>query len=97
MKTALITGITGQDGMHLTKLLLGLDYRVVGICRDAQSMKAVNFGLMFPGVKVHTRPTETEKILRVATACAASCIKNWEAAMSKVPITSAVSKTYLLM
>ena len=62
MKTALITGITGQDGMHLTKLLLGLDYRVVGICRDAQSMKAVNFGLMFPDVKVHTRPTETEKI-----------------------------------
>ena len=62
MKTALITGITGQDGMHLTKLLLGLDYRVVGICRDAQSMKAVNFGLMFPEVKVHTRPTETEKI-----------------------------------
>jgi GDPmannose 4,6-dehydratase len=62
MKTALITGITGQDGLHLTELLLGLDYRVVGTCRDSRSLKAARFGLMFPEVKLHTRPTETEKI-----------------------------------
>jgi len=30
-KTALITGITGQDGAYLAKLLLGKDYRVVGL------------------------------------------------------------------
>ena len=62
MKVALITGITGQDGVHLTKLLLDLEYRVVGTCRDSQSLKAAKFGLVFPDVKVHTRPTETEKI-----------------------------------
>jgi len=33
MKTALITGITGQDGSYLAELLLKKDYRVVGLKR----------------------------------------------------------------
>ena len=33
MKTALITGITGQDGSYLAELLLKKGYRVVGIKR----------------------------------------------------------------
>src|SRR5580765_8586517 len=32
-KRALITGITGQDGSHLTEYLLGLGYEVHGIVR----------------------------------------------------------------
>lgn len=32
-KTALITGITGQDGSYLAELLLGKGYRVVGLVR----------------------------------------------------------------
>lgn len=36
MKTALISGITGQDGAYLAKLLLGKGYRVFGTSRDAQ-------------------------------------------------------------
>jgi GDPmannose 4,6-dehydratase len=31
MKTALITGITGQDGRHLAKLLLSQNYQVFGM------------------------------------------------------------------
>lgn len=31
MKTALITGVTGQDGRHLAKLLLSKDYQVFGM------------------------------------------------------------------
>lgn len=38
--TALITGITGQDGAYLTKLLLGKGYRVYGAYRRTSS---VNF------------------------------------------------------
>jgi GDPmannose 4,6-dehydratase len=34
LKTALITGISGQDGAYLAKLLLGRNYRVVGTSRD---------------------------------------------------------------
>lgn len=33
MKTALITGITGQDGAYLAKHLVGLGYRVIGLYR----------------------------------------------------------------
>jgi GDPmannose 4,6-dehydratase len=33
MKTAIITGITGQDGSHLAELLLEKDYKVVGMVR----------------------------------------------------------------
>jgi GDPmannose 4,6-dehydratase len=33
MKTALITGFTGQDGTFLTRLLLSKNYRVIGLCR----------------------------------------------------------------
>jgi len=36
MKTALIIGVTGQDGAYLAKLLLEKGYRIVGTSRDAQ-------------------------------------------------------------
>lgn len=35
MKSALITGITGQDGAYLTKFLLNKGYKVIGTSRDA--------------------------------------------------------------
>jgi GDPmannose 4,6-dehydratase len=37
MKTALITGITGQDGSYLAELLLSKGYRVVGIVRRSST------------------------------------------------------------
>ena len=37
MKTALITGITGQDGSYLTELLLGKGYEVHGLIRRAST------------------------------------------------------------
>lgn len=37
MPTALITGITGQDGSYLAELLLGKGYRVVGIARRSST------------------------------------------------------------
>ena len=40
MKTALITGITGQDGAYLTELLLSKGYTVYGTYRRTSS---VNF------------------------------------------------------
>ena len=36
-RTALITGITGQDGSYLAEHLIDLDYRVVGITRRTSS------------------------------------------------------------
>lgn len=40
MKTALITGITGQDGCYLAELLLGKGYRAIGAVRDIDSAAA---------------------------------------------------------
>src|SRR5476649_2809982 len=37
MKTALITGITGQDGSYLAELLLAKGYKVVGIVRRSST------------------------------------------------------------
>src|SRR5213596_1958208 len=37
MKKALITGITGQDGSYLAKLLLSKDYEVHGVIRRAST------------------------------------------------------------
>jgi len=38
MQTALITGITGQDGSYLAELLLKKGYRVVGVARRASTI-----------------------------------------------------------
>ena len=37
MKTALITGVTGQDGSYLAELLLEKGYKVHGVKRRASS------------------------------------------------------------
>ena len=49
MKTAIITGITGQDGAYLSKLLLEKEYKVVGITRSLQT-GSLN-GLSFLGIE----------------------------------------------
>jgi GDPmannose 4,6-dehydratase len=41
-KTALICGISGQDGAYLARLLLGRGYRVVGTSRDAAMASFIN-------------------------------------------------------
>lgn len=39
MKTALVTGVTGQDGSYAAELLLGRGYRVVGTVRGASGVR----------------------------------------------------------
>lgn len=42
MKRALITGVSGQDGAYLARLLLSKGYQVYGASRDAYSSTSVN-------------------------------------------------------
>ena len=49
MRTALITGITGQDGAYLSKFLLNKGYKVVGITRNLQVGNIT--GLSYLGVE----------------------------------------------
>jgi len=55
MKTAVVFGVTGQDGSYLTDLLLSKDYRVIGVARRSsvdtterldKNIKNVNFTLI---------------------------------------------------
>jgi len=44
MKVAIITGITGQDGAYLTKLLLDNNYKVIGLVRgNSNKYKGLNY------------------------------------------------------
>ncbi len=51
MKTALITGVTGQDGAYLTKLLLEKGYKVFGAVRRISSQNL--WRLQYLGIENH--------------------------------------------
>ena len=48
LKRALVTGITGQDGHHLTKLLLSKGYEVHGIVNGQRNSREHTFSQTFP-------------------------------------------------
>ena len=50
MPTALITGITGQDGAYLAQLLLGKGYTVVGLMRRSASSDVIGERLRWLGI-----------------------------------------------
>jgi GDPmannose 4,6-dehydratase len=54
MKRALITGITGQDGLYLSELLLGKGYRVYGLIRGQNNPKADLVRAVVPDVTLLT-------------------------------------------
>jgi GDPmannose 4,6-dehydratase len=51
-KKAFITGITGQDGIHLSQLLLSKNYDVTGMVSGQRSKASENFRNLFPDVKI---------------------------------------------
>ena len=48
-KTAIVTGITGQDGPYLAKFLLEKDYKVYGLCKTHSSPNLEN--LLYLGIE----------------------------------------------
>ncbi|MBC7678946.1 MAG: GDP-mannose 4,6-dehydratase, partial [Pseudorhodobacter sp.] len=53
-KTALITGVTGQDGLYLSELLLEKGYEVYGLVRGQNNPKLPLLQELLPDVKVVT-------------------------------------------
>lgn len=73
MKTALITGITGQDGAYLARFLLGRGYRVHGLLRRSASADVIGERLRWLGIEadvemVDADLTDLSSILRVVEA-----------------------------
>jgi GDPmannose 4,6-dehydratase len=63
---ALITGITGQDGTHLTKLLLSKGYDVHGVINGQKNAPHIAFQSMFPEVTLHHADlTDLSSLIRV--------------------------------
>jgi len=55
MPTALITGVTGQDGAYLTQLLLNRGYTVIGLMRRSASSDVIGERLRWLGVLDHVQ------------------------------------------
>lgn len=52
MPTALITGVSGQDGSYLAELLLAKEYRVVGVTRNARRALETEYARALAGVEL---------------------------------------------
>ena len=55
MPTALITGITGQDGSYLSELLLGKGYQVHGIVRRTSSIDRSRLDALYRDPEIYNR------------------------------------------
>ena len=72
MKTALICGVSGQDGAYLAQLLLGKGYSVWGTSRDAQSSSFNNLKVLgiFDQVKLLSMsPNDFRSVLTGIMSC----------------------------
>jgi GDPmannose 4,6-dehydratase len=70
-KTALICGVSGQDGSFLARLLLEKGYRVVGTSRDAYTHSFSNLHRLGIRERVETRslaPNDFRSVLQVLTS-----------------------------
>jgi len=65
MKTALITGITGQDGAYLAKYLIGKDYKVYGSIRRGSTPKIGRLSLLNIQSKIEFVPLEITEFSNV--------------------------------
>ncbi len=52
MKRALITGIIGQDGFHLTELLQSKGYKIFGLLNGQRNSRVLEFSNKFPDVEM---------------------------------------------
>jgi GDPmannose 4,6-dehydratase len=69
LPTALITGITGQDGMYLAELLLSKGYEVFGLVRGQNNPKIELVNRELPAVKLLTGDlTDVSSLVRVLEA-----------------------------
>lgn len=78
-KTALILGVTGQDGAYLAHLLLGKGYRVVGSSRDAQmgnTSRLQRLGVAEDVQIVSLAPNDFRSVLKVVSGVAPDEIYN---------------------
>lgn len=71
-KTALIVGVTGQDGAYLAQLLLGKGYKVFGTSRDADVARTSGLAALGVADRVTLQslsPVDFRSVFTVVTRC----------------------------
>ena len=63
LKTAMITGVTGQDGSYLAELLLNKGYKVVGLKRRTSTICTERLDHIFEHPNFKTLKSDTASIL----------------------------------
>lgn len=86
MPTALIIGVTGQDGSYLTELLLGKGYSVHGVMRRSSSEAPRLAGIADKIILHWGDLAETRSICRIVEACQPDEVYNL-GAMSDVKVS----------
>jgi GDPmannose 4,6-dehydratase len=77
MPRALITGVTGQDGLYLSELLLGKGYEVFGLVRGQNNPKRELVEREVPGVQVVTGDlTDLSSLMRAMNTAAPDEVYN---------------------
>ena len=77
MPRALITGVTGQDGLYLAELLLGKGYEVFGLVRGQNNPKRELVEQQVPGVQIVTGDlTDLSSLMRAMTTAAPDEVYN---------------------
>lgn len=89
MKTALIFGVTGQDGSYLSELLLHENFRVIGVKRRSSSINTMRIDHLFgnPNFEVvHGDVTDTSSVYSIISKYSPDHIYNL-AAQSHVGVS----------
>ncbi len=87
MKTALITGITGQDGSYLAEWLLSQGYRVHGLVRHASQTNVARIAHLLDQITLHPGDLlDQNSLIRIIEQVAPDEVYNL-AAMSLVPVS----------
>ena len=77
MPRALITGVTGQDGLYLAELLLGKGYEVFGLVRGQNNPKRDLLEQEIPGVQIVTGDlTDLSSLMRAMNTAAPDEVYN---------------------
>jgi GDPmannose 4,6-dehydratase len=99
MRSALIAGVSGQDGLYLSELLLAKGYKVYGLVHSVDPQREVQLTTEVPGLQlIHGDLTDTDSLFRALEIAAPHEIYNlgakshvgssWEQAQQTAQVTA---------